>query len=135
MPKSISYDNFSLLKSIIFWDLTPCSPLNVNRRFGGTYRLHLQGRKISSACHLLSRCFFCSTYSSTLKMEAICSSETSVDSQRTKRRYIPEDSTLHNRRCENPRCFCIYLFSRFIFVMEFMVIWGATEPVVVAVTF
>jgi hypothetical protein len=31
----------------------------------------------------------------------ICSSETSVDSQQTTRRYIPEDGTLHNRRCEN----------------------------------
>jgi hypothetical protein len=38
-----------VMKSTIFWDTTPCSPLNVNRRFGGTYRLHLQGRKISSA--------------------------------------------------------------------------------------
>jgi hypothetical protein len=34
-------------------------------------------------------------------MEAVCSSETSVASQRTTRRYIPEDSTLHNHRCEN----------------------------------
>jgi hypothetical protein len=33
------------MKSSIFWDITPCSPLSVNRRFGGTYRLHLQGRK------------------------------------------------------------------------------------------
>jgi hypothetical protein len=33
-------------------------------------------------------------------MEAICSSETSVDFQRTKRRYIPEDRILHNHRCE-----------------------------------
>jgi hypothetical protein len=32
------------MKSTIFWDITPCSPLSVNRRFGGTYRLHLQGR-------------------------------------------------------------------------------------------
>jgi hypothetical protein len=31
--------------STIFWDMTPCSPLNVNRYFGGTHRLHLQGRK------------------------------------------------------------------------------------------
>jgi hypothetical protein len=31
------------VKSIIFWDMTPCSPLSFNRRFGGTYRLHLQG--------------------------------------------------------------------------------------------
>jgi hypothetical protein len=28
----------------IFWDIAPYSP-NVSRRFGGTYRLHLQGRK------------------------------------------------------------------------------------------
>jgi hypothetical protein len=28
-------------------DITPYSPLKVNRRFGGTYRLHLQGRRIS----------------------------------------------------------------------------------------
>jgi hypothetical protein len=33
------------LKSAIFWDIPPCSPLIVNRGFGGTYRLHLQGRK------------------------------------------------------------------------------------------
>jgi hypothetical protein len=34
-----------VLKSTIFWDMTPCSPLSYNRRFGGTYRLHLQGRR------------------------------------------------------------------------------------------
>jgi hypothetical protein len=37
----------------------------------------------------------CLAYSSTLQMEAVCSSETSVDFQRTTRRYIPEDRTLH----------------------------------------
>jgi hypothetical protein len=31
------------LKSTIFWDITPFSPLKVNRRFERTYRLHLQG--------------------------------------------------------------------------------------------
>jgi hypothetical protein len=40
-------------------------------------------------------------YYSTLKMEAICSSETSVDSQWTIWRYIPEDGTIHKHRCEN----------------------------------
>jgi hypothetical protein len=35
----------------IFWDITPCNPLKISRRLGGTYRLHLQGR-ISRACHL-----------------------------------------------------------------------------------
>jgi hypothetical protein len=34
-------------------------------------------------------------------MEAICSSETSVDTQRTTWSYIPEDCTFHNHRCEN----------------------------------
>jgi hypothetical protein len=34
-------------------------------------------------------------------MEAMCSSETSVDSQRTTRRYIPEGGTLHNHRGEH----------------------------------
>jgi hypothetical protein len=47
-----------VLKSIIFWDMTPCSTLSFNRRFGGTYRLHLQGRRIvQAACHLLARWF------------------------------------------------------------------------------
>jgi hypothetical protein len=30
-----------VVKSSIFWDITPCSRLKVNRRFGGTCRLHL----------------------------------------------------------------------------------------------
>jgi hypothetical protein len=38
------------------------------------------------------------TYFSTLKMEAICSSETLVDPQWTTRRYIPEDGTLQRVR-------------------------------------
>jgi hypothetical protein len=33
------------MKSIIFWNMVPCSPLSFNRRFRGTYRLHLQGRR------------------------------------------------------------------------------------------
>jgi hypothetical protein len=27
----------------ILWDITPCSPLKASRRFGGKYRLHIQG--------------------------------------------------------------------------------------------
>jgi hypothetical protein len=34
-------------------------------------------------------------------MEAICSSDMSVDFRRTIRRYIPEDITLHSHRCDN----------------------------------
>jgi hypothetical protein len=40
-------------------------------------------------------------YSSTLKMEAIRSSETSGATLRTTRRHIPGDDTLQNHRCEN----------------------------------
>jgi hypothetical protein len=45
-----------------------------------------------------------------LKMEAIFSSEMSVDFQRTTRRYIPEYSTLHNHRRENLKS-CIMKFD------------------------
>jgi hypothetical protein len=33
------------LKSIIFWDMTPCSLFSCNRHSGGTYRFHLQGQR------------------------------------------------------------------------------------------
>jgi chromosomal replication initiation ATPase DnaA len=49
----------------------------------------------------LFACWFAEPISSALKVEAICSSETSVETQRTTRRHIPEDDTLHNHRCEN----------------------------------
>jgi hypothetical protein len=72
-----------VMKSTIFWDITPCSPLSVSRRFGGTLCFPAVFTRVS-----------CPAYFSNLKMGAICSSETSVDIQRTTRRYIPEDSTL-----------------------------------------
>jgi hypothetical protein len=31
-----------VMKSSVFWDITRCSPLKVNVRFGGTCHLHLQ---------------------------------------------------------------------------------------------
>jgi hypothetical protein len=64
--------------------------VDVNRRFGGKYRLHFQGRKIrkregAATCShwFLARGF------STLKMETIRSSETSVHARCTQR-HIPE---------------------------------------------
>jgi hypothetical protein len=48
------------------------------------------------------------TYFSTLKMEVIYSFETSVETQRTTRRYIPEYSTLHNHRCENLKSYKVW---------------------------
>jgi hypothetical protein len=46
----------------------------------------------------------CSTYS-TLKMEAVCLSEISVDFQLTTRRYIPEDGILQTL-LSSMICFC-----------------------------
>jgi hypothetical protein len=37
------------LKSFTSRDITPCSPLKANRRFGGICRPHLQGQRISQA--------------------------------------------------------------------------------------
>jgi hypothetical protein len=73
-----------VMKSSIFWHIMPCGPLKFNRRFEGTCHLHLQG-----------------AYSSTLKMEATCSSEKSVDFQQTTQRYIPEDRTLQTWKCSH----------------------------------
>jgi hypothetical protein len=33
---------------VVSWDVIPCSLLKVNRRFGGTYRLHIQDRGVNS---------------------------------------------------------------------------------------
>jgi hypothetical protein len=36
------------MKSAASWDIS-CSPVEVHRRFGGTYCFHLQGRSVSRA--------------------------------------------------------------------------------------
>jgi hypothetical protein len=38
-----------VMKRSIFCNITPCSPLKVNRHFGGICRLRLQSRRISQA--------------------------------------------------------------------------------------
>jgi hypothetical protein len=48
-------------------------------------------------------------------MEEIYISEMSIVFQRTTRRYVPEDSTLHNRVCENLKsCKNIQFFRHII---------------------
>jgi hypothetical protein len=78
-----------------------CSLLRVNWLSAGTCRLHLQGRKVNLATNqhetssrqshgsLLPTGFLLS-FSSILKMEAICSTKTLAGFQRTTRHYIPE---------------------------------------------
>jgi hypothetical protein len=59
----------------VFWDVVPCSHVEVDRRFRGAYCLHHQGDS---------------------SMEAVRTFETSVHFNVTARRYIPEDSTVLN---------------------------------------
>jgi hypothetical protein len=107
------------MKSIIFWDMTPCSLLSCNRHFRGTYRLHLQGH---SACLLV----FAEIISSTLKMEAICSPETSVATQQTTWHHIPEDDTLHNHHCENLKSY-MHSFKIFLSLVFKSTVQNYTE--------
>jgi hypothetical protein len=88
------------MKNAVFWDVVPCRSC-VNRRFGGTYRHHFQGIKIRvrriSVSRLQPPAHAGSSHAdfSTLKIEAISSSETSVHTRPT-RRHIPEDGILHH---------------------------------------
>jgi hypothetical protein len=43
------------MKDAVFWDVAPCRSCEMNRRFGGTYCLHLQGRKIHEQGTSMSR--------------------------------------------------------------------------------
>jgi hypothetical protein len=42
------------MKNAVFWDVAPCRSC-VNRRLGGTYRFHLQGRKTREIGTRMSR--------------------------------------------------------------------------------
>jgi hypothetical protein len=73
-------------KNYIFCDIIPCNSLRDSRRFGGTYCPHHHSRRISRERNQLE--------SSWQTKPLLCSSETSVDFQRTTRHCIPEDRTL-----------------------------------------
>jgi hypothetical protein len=68
---------------LVFWDIAPCSHIEVHTRLRGAYCLHHQG-------------------DDALMMEAVHTSETSVNFNVTTRRYIPEYFVLklgHYRKC------------------------------------
>jgi hypothetical protein len=75
-----------VMKSPVFRDITPCSPLKVNRRFGGTRR---------SAYYLL-RAGFLLGLLFVIEDGGECSSETSADFHWTTWRYTPENKLLNN---------------------------------------
>jgi hypothetical protein len=65
------------MKTTAFWDITTCSLVEVDRLFRGAYCLIA------------------------LMMEAVSTSETSVNFYETAWRNIPEDGNLHTRRRKN----------------------------------
>jgi hypothetical protein len=105
-------DWFCLIKSSVFWNVTPCSPMKVNGRFGGTYRLHFQGRWVSQkrnehelgSKHSSSGWSLHGALALILKMEAICSSKMSVDFHQTSTAsYNPATAV----KTSNPTWMCL----------------------------
>jgi hypothetical protein len=101
--RNVCYIRFEVLTAVvmnssILWDVIPCNPLKVNERFGSTRHLHLQSGRLSQARTRLKQvatraCFMLVSYmiySSTLKMEATCPSETPVDFYEATQHYNPE---------------------------------------------
>jgi hypothetical protein len=88
-------ESVMLMKSTTFWIVMLCT-CNSKRalRFEGIRLLHFELGLLPASADFL-------TYSSTLRMKAIYSSETSVDIHMTTLCYISEDRTLHNHRYEN----------------------------------
>jgi hypothetical protein len=86
------------MKKAVFWDMAP-GRSGVNRRFGRTYRLHLQGRGESSLLLM--------SLTDALRADFLIfplypedGGDTSVNTTAT-RCHIPEDCFLHSHRREN----------------------------------
>jgi hypothetical protein len=90
-----------VIKSYIFCEITPWSPLKVNRRFRWICQVRNPHNADKSACFTPVSCL---AFSSTLKLEAAHSSETSVDFQLSTR-YVLLYSLLnlyfHTQYCWN----------------------------------
>jgi hypothetical protein len=82
------------MDSTLSWDATPCSLIEICRRFGGTYCFHLQGRRVRQGSKAERVNAACLNYSSILKIEAIRLSETSVNSTGAERCHIPRNNTI-----------------------------------------
>jgi hypothetical protein len=96
------YSNIKYLKLDTFWRV---SSSGIWRRVVRRVSTDVSEEHIASILRvcLPPACLldFAQLISSILKMEAICSSETSVETQRTIWRHIAEDDTLYNHHSEN----------------------------------
>jgi hypothetical protein len=66
----------------VLWDMAPCSPIEVDRRFRGAYCLHNQGDELIA-----------------LIIKAVLISETSIYFYETARHHIPERCHLFSDIC------------------------------------
>jgi hypothetical protein len=86
-----------VMKSSVFRHITVCNPLKVDRRFGGTCRLQLfmvEEKAKKKPAWIRQQAKLGRFYTS--KMEAIYSSEMSVEFEVTTWRYNPKYITLHS---------------------------------------
>jgi hypothetical protein len=103
------------MKWSVFCYIMPCSPVKGNRRFGGTYRLQLQGRRLSQGRNqyelgslplLPANGLFCllpvsSWFLAWLIIRTRGWKWRFRPKRRKTRRYIPEGSYFHGHCCEN----------------------------------
>jgi hypothetical protein len=75
----------------VFWDITRSSMEKAIRCLRGKCCFHLQGQRLKQATFMLVSWL---SYSSALKMEVVCSSETLLDFHWTTWHHIPVDRTL-----------------------------------------
>jgi hypothetical protein len=97
--RSIWYSNSGDYEDNYVVRVTPCTAVEIYHTFGGTYCLHLHSLRVNIASineEAVSRASFLLiiflTHSSILKMEAVCSSETSANFYRTTMCQICEGS-------------------------------------------
>jgi hypothetical protein len=92
------------MTSYIFWGITPCSPLNINRHLGGKSHLHYQGRRESQERNQHE-----AGSNQTLMMEAAFYSEMSVGFLSSCMTLIPE-----------------VIISHFLFISKFLSLSSVT---------
>jgi hypothetical protein len=83
-----------------------CSPLRANRRFGGTCCRHLRDQRISRSRKQCERRWQANLGEMFLR-------NVSSRSSKTTRRYIPENSALHNRQGANLKSYIHDICRRF----------------------
>jgi hypothetical protein len=104
--KQITYKDYYLLgyNAVLSFESQPTFRRNTLPPYSGWNK---QSKTLAWK-QVTSRLVSCPAYS-TLKMEAMCSSKTSVDFHWTTRRYILKNSTLHNHRYENLKSYILHI--------------------------